>query len=86
MVKKNNEETVQEDYTVDGSSVMDKIKELVNEGNIRSITIKDKNKKVIAKFPLTFGVLGIAIAPVLAAIGAIVALTKDCTISVERKK
>jgi hypothetical protein len=61
-----------------------KVKELIKQGNIRKITISDKEGKVIASFPLTVGVVGVVIAPVLAAVGAIAALVSECTISVER--
>ena len=61
------------------------MKELINEGNIRKISIKDKNGKAVAEFPLTFGVVGVVIAPVLAAIGAIAALMTECSITVERE-
>ena len=73
-----------EEFKVDGERVMAKVKELINEGNIRSISIKDKDDKVIATFPLTAGVVGALIAPPLAAIGAIVALVAECKIVVER--
>ncbi|MCL5438631.1 MAG: DUF4342 domain-containing protein [Patescibacteria group bacterium] len=59
---------------------------MIKEGNIRKITIKDKKGKTIVEFPLTIGVVGTVIAPVLAAIGAIAALVTECTISVEREK
>jgi hypothetical protein len=65
-----------------GNGVMDTIKHLLHEGNIRKISIKQEGK-VVAEFPLTFGVVGAALAPALAAIGAITALLTDCTIEVE---
>ncbi len=73
-----------EKYEVRGEDVVQKVKELINEGNVRKITITSKEGKTIAEFPLTIGVVGVLIAPVLAAIGAITALLTDCTISVER--
>ena len=66
-----------------GGQVIDTIKHLIHEGNIRKISIK-QDGRVIAEFPLTFGVVGAALAPALAAIGAIAALVTDCTIEVER--
>jgi hypothetical protein len=66
-----------------GSQFIDTIKNLIHEGNVRKITIKQENR-TIAEFPLTFGVVGAAMAPALAAIGAITALVTDCTIEVER--
>ena len=65
-----------------GGNIVDKIKELVHEGNIRKISVK-QDGRTIAEFPLTFGVVGAALAPALAAIGAITALLTDCTIEVE---
>jgi hypothetical protein len=80
MVKKKEEK-----YHVKGEDLVAKIKELVKEGNIRKITISDKKGKEIASFPLTIGVIGTVLAPVLAAIGALAALLTECTITVERK-
>ena len=79
-------ETKSENYKVRGEELLKKVKELLNEGNIRKITIKDKNGKSIAEFPLTLGVIGAVLAPILAAIGAIAALVAECTIAVERDK
>jgi uncharacterized protein DUF4342 len=66
-----------------GGQVIDTLKQLVHEGNIRRISIK-QDGQVIAEFPLTFGVVGAAVAPALAATGAIAALLTHCTIEVER--
>ena len=79
---------VQEPPAVDslsakGGQFIDTIKNLIHEGNVRKITIK-QDDHTIAEFPLTFGVIGAAMAPALAAIGAITALVTDCTIEVER--
>lgn len=75
-----------EEFKIDGEQVLQKVKELIKEGNVRKITIKDKKGKELVTFPLTVGVVGAVIAPVLAAIGAIAALIGECTISVERDK
>ena len=75
----------QESFEVKGEDVTEKIKELIKEGNVRKITITSKEGKTIAEFPLTVGVVGVVLVPVLAAIGAITALVTECTISVERK-
>lgn len=80
MAKTKTEET----FKVNGEQLLKKVKDLIKEGNVRKITIKDKNGKEIMTFPLTIGVVGAVIAPVLAAVGAIAALIGDCTISVER--
>ena len=75
----------QETFQVKGDELLKKIKQLINEGNVRRITIKDKTGKVIVVFPLTIGVVGAVLAPVLAAVGAIAALVTECTISVEKE-
>lgn len=73
-----------ESFKVKGEELLKKVKDLIKEGNIRKITIKDKNGKTIVVIPLTFGVVGVLVAPVLAAVGAIAALVTECTVSVER--
>jgi hypothetical protein len=73
-----------EEFRVNGETLLAKVKELINEGNVRKITIKDKNGKEIVTFPLTIGVVGTVIAPVLAALGALAALIGECTITVEK--
>lgn len=78
--------TKKEEFKIDGENLLKKIKELVKEGNIRKITIKDKTGKEIMTFPLTLGVVGTVLAPVLAALGAMAALIGECTISVEREE
>ncbi len=77
--------TTKESFKIDGEHLLKKVKELIKEGNIRKITIDDKDGKELASFPLTVGVIGIAIAPVLAAVGALAALVGECTISVEKE-
>lgn len=78
--KKTNEE-----FVVNGEELIAKVKSLINEGNIRRIIIKDESNKVLIEFPLTIGVVGALLAPVLAAVGAIAALVTKCTIVVERR-
>lgn len=75
-----------ETFQVSGEELLKKVKEIIKEGNVRRITIKDKEGKVLVTFPLTIGVVGAVLAPVLAAVGAIAALISECTITVERKK
>ncbi len=77
--------TKEEHFKVSGESLLKKVKELIAEGNIRRLTIKDKSGKTLVEFPLTIGVVGAALAPVLAAVGVIAALISECTISVERE-
>ncbi len=72
-------------FKIKGEHLVNKIKELVEEGNIRRITISDKAGKELMSFPLTVGVVGAVFAPVLAAVGALAALIGECTIDVERE-
>lgn len=74
-----------EQYRLTGEDVMDKIKRLVHEGNVRRVVIKSPEGHTIVEFPLTVGVVGAALAPMWAAIGAVVALVADCTIEVEKR-
>lgn len=76
--------TKQETFKIKGDELLKKVKDLIHEGNVRRISIKDKNGKIIIDIPLTIGVVGAVIAPILAAVGAIAALVTECTISVER--
>lgn len=73
-----------EDFSVKGEELLKKVKDLIAEGNVRRIIIKDKDGKGIVEFPLTIGVVGAVLAPPLAAVAAIAALVTDCTVSVER--
>ena len=74
-----------ESFTINGEELLKKVKELVREGNIRRITIVDKNGKTLIVIPLTLGVVGALLVPTLAAIGAVAALVTECTIRVERE-
>ena len=74
----------QEEYKVKGDDLLKKVKELIAEGNIRRIIIKDKEGKIVVEFPVTLGLIGALLAPPLAAVGAIAALLTECTVSVER--
>jgi hypothetical protein len=76
--------TTKESFKVQGEQLLNKIKELIKEGNIRKITIHDKDGKELMSFPVTIGVIGALFAPVLAAIGALAALVTECSITVER--
>lgn len=75
-----------EQFKVYGHDVLKKVKELIKEGNIRRIIIKNDKNKVLMEIPMTFAVIGTVFAPVLAAIGALAAVLTTCTIEVERKK
>jgi hypothetical protein len=73
-----------EEYQVNGDELVAKVKELVHEGNIRRVTIRNEEGKDLIEIPLTWGVVGALLLPVWAAIGAIAALVTDCTIVVEK--
>jgi hypothetical protein len=75
-----------EEFHVNGEELLTKIKNLIKEGNIRRVIIKDKDGKVVFEIPLTFGVVGALIAPQLAAIGAIAALITEATVVVEKSE
>jgi Domain of unknown function (DUF4342) len=75
-----------EEFRVNGEELIAKIKNLVKEGNIRRIIIKNKEGKVVFEIPLTFGVVGVLIAPQLAAVGAIAALLTEATVVVEKEE
>lgn len=79
------QKTKTETFELKGEKLVETVKKLIEEGNVRKIAIKDKKGKTIAEFPLTFGVVGALIAPILAAVGAIAALVTECSITVERK-
>lgn len=78
--------TTKETFNIDGENLLKKVKELINEGNIRKITIKDKSGKELMSFPLTIGVVGVVLLPIFAAIGALAALIGECSITVEREE
>ena len=75
-----------EEFKVEGEKLLAKIKELIYEGNIRKVIIKDKDGKTLMEIPMTLGVVGALIAPQLAAIGAIAALLSEATVLVEKKE
>ena len=76
----------QDSFKVSGEELLKKIKELIKEGNIREISIENKGGKTIMVLPLTVGIIGAALLPPLAAVGAIAALVTECTIRVKRIK
>lgn len=77
--------TPPESFKVSGDGLLAKVKQLIHEGNVRKITIKDAEGRTVVELPLTIGVVGAVLAPVLAAVGAVAALVTDCTIEVERR-
>ena len=81
MAKRSAWETVK----LQGEQVVDEVRRLIREGNVRRVVVKQKGA-VVAEFPLTVGVVASVAAPVLAAIGALVALLTDCSIDLERRR
>jgi hypothetical protein len=79
------EQTFWETIKGQGGELLGHLKKLVHEGNVRRVVIKQAGKTV-AEFPLSVGVVGALFSPILAAIGALVALLQDCSIDVERVK
>jgi hypothetical protein len=75
-----------EQYKVGGDRVISKIKELIHEGNVRRIIIKNDEDRTLIEIPMTVGVVGVVLAPVWAAIGAVAALVANCSIEVEREE
>jgi hypothetical protein len=73
-----------EEFKVSGEGLLARVKELVREGNIRRVAIRNEQGKTLIDIPLTLGVVGAIVAPQLAAVGAIAALVTDCTIVVEK--
>jgi hypothetical protein len=72
-----------ESFKAEGDQIVEKLKRLIHEGNVRRVVV-EQDGRTVAEFPLTAGVVGVLLAPVLAAIGVLVAMIKDCTIQVER--
>ena len=75
-----------EEYTVSASNLIDRVGELLHEGNVTRIIVKDEKGKQLLEIPATVGVIGVVIAPWLAALGVIAALVTNCTIVVERRE
>ena len=83
-VNMESEKTKTEEFTVTGEGLIAKIKELLHEGNIRRIIIKNEKGDTYIEIPMTVGIVGVILLPVWAAIGAIAALAANFTIVVER--
>lgn len=74
-----------EEFRINGDELLAKVRQLVHEGNIRRIIIRNEAGHTLVEIPMTVGVVGAALLPVWAAVGAIAALATDCTIVVERR-
>ena len=73
-----------EELKITGEELVATVKELVRQGNIRRITVKNREGKTLVEIPLTLGVVGTLLIPTLAALGAVAALVAECSIVVER--
>jgi len=82
--KAGSEKTRTEEFKLAGGEILTKVKEIIHEGNIRRIILKDEQGKTFLEIPLTVGIVGAAFMPVLAAIGTIAALVSKLTIVVEK--
>ena len=76
--------TKKEEFKLSGEDLMEKVKQVIHEGNVRRIIVKNKEGKTLIELPLTIGVVGVLLAPLFAAIGTIAALVTECTLIVER--
>jgi hypothetical protein len=75
-----------EEFSVSGSNLVDRVRELLHEGNVTRIIVKDDRGKALLEIPATVGVIGTVLAPWLMALGVIAALVTNCTIVVERRE
>ena len=73
-----------ESFKAEGNNVAEKLKDMLKEGNVRRVVV-EHDGRTVAEFPLSIGVVGVVLAPVFAAVAAVVALVKDCTIKIERE-
>ncbi|HVF40809.1 MAG TPA: DUF4342 domain-containing protein [Gemmatimonadaceae bacterium] len=74
-----------EEHKVSGKDLLNRVKEIIHQGNVRRITIKNPQGKSLLEIPLTIGIVGVALLPVWAAIGAIAALASNYTLVVEKE-
>jgi uncharacterized membrane protein YvbJ len=75
-----------EEFTVSADNLTERVKQLLHEGNVTRVIIKDMSGKVLLEIPATIGVIGVVIAPWLAVLGVIAALVTNCKIVVERRE
>jgi hypothetical protein len=76
--------TKTEEFRLNGGEILNKVKEIIHQGTVRRIILKDENGKTFMEIPLTVGVVGAIVAPILAAVGAVAALASNLTIVVEK--
>lgn len=75
-----------EEFSVSGENLVAKVKDIIKQGNVNEIIVKNEKGEELIKFPVTIGVVGLLVAPVLAAVGAVAALVTECTIVVVKNK
>lgn len=83
--KKTNNETVTEEFVIDSSRLVEKVTEIIKEGQTRKIIIKNHQNEEILAIPLTWGVASVVLAPLLVAVGAIAAVATKSKVIVEKK-
>ena len=77
--------TFSEDFYVNADDLVKRVRDLLNEGNVTRIIVRDELNNVLLDIPVTAGLLGVVLAPWLAAVGAVAAFVTNCRITVERK-
>jgi len=75
-----------EEFSVSSDDLIERVKQLLHEGNVTRVIVKDEKGKTMLEIPATVGVIGIFLAPWLAALGVIAALVTNCRIVVERRE
>ncbi len=75
-----------EEFTVSGDDLIERVRQLLHEGNVTRVIVKDAKGRVLLEIPATIGVIGVVLAPWLAALGVIAALVTNCKIVVERRE
>jgi Domain of unknown function (DUF4342)/zinc-ribbon domain len=75
-----------EEYTVSANNLVSRVKELLHEGNVTRVIVKDDAGKVLLEIPASVGVVGAVLVPWLAALGVVAALVANCSIVVERRE
>jgi len=80
------EKVTTEEYSVESDNLIERVKELLHEGNVTRIIVKNEKGDVLLEIPATVGVIGVVLVPWLAALGAIAALATKCKIVVEKRE
>ena len=78
------EKTRKEELSISGEKLVSTVKEIIRQGNVRRISVRNKDGQTLLEIPLTFGVVGALLLPTIAALGTIAALVTQCMIVVER--